>query len=64
VKRKSHCLNFNHGRPNAPVRYCPMCGEVVNDNIPVQGCSEEKHAQRRRQNAYCVDCGVPLVQQN
>ena len=28
MTRVNRCLNFNHGRANAPVRFCPMCGEV------------------------------------
>lgn len=35
------CPNFSHGRPNAPVRYCPMRGEVLNSKIPQKVCSEE-----------------------
>ena len=61
--RNDRCPNFNHGRPNAPVRNCPMCGEVVNSKIPQKVCGEEKHAKSRRErNAYCVDCGEQLVQ--
>ncbi len=60
--QRNNCLNFNHGRVNAPVRFCPMCGGVVNGNIPIKECSEEEHAKRRREiNNYCVDCGEQLI---
>jgi len=63
MTRNTHCLNHNHGRSNAPVRFCPMCGQVVNKNISVEVCSEEKHAEKRRgRNTYCVDCGEQLIQ--
>ena len=56
ITRGSRCLNFKNRRKNAPVRYCSMCGEVVNKNIAAKQCSEEGHAkQRRSQNKYCVD---------
>ena len=56
------CLNFNHCRANVPVRFCPNCGEVVSEAIPAQKCSEDKHAQKRReQNKYCTDCGDQLI---
>ncbi len=57
------CLNYNHGRANAPVRFCTTCGEVVNKDISAETCSEEIHASKRRDsNTYCVDCGEQLVQ--
>jgi len=60
---KDRCLNYNHGHPNPPVRFCPMCGEVVNKNISAQACSEEKHAKKRsNRNKYCADCGAQLMQ--
>ena len=63
MNREGRCPNFNHGRPNAPVRFCSMCGEVVNNKIPAKVCSEEKHAKSRRErNTYCVDCGEQLIQ--
>jgi len=57
------CLNFNHGRPSPPVRYCPSCGEVVNNSHTAEAmCSQEKHAKHRRnRNKYCTDCGKQLV---
>ncbi len=58
----NRCPNFNHSRVNAPVRFCPMCGEVVNENIPVTRCSEEEHAIKRRERSkYCIDCGKQLI---
>ena len=63
MKHNGRCLNYNHGRANAPVRFCPTCGEVVNNNISAEECSEEKHARKRRDGSmYCVDCGEQLIQ--
>ena len=60
---QGNCPNFNHSRSNAPVRACPMCGEVVNGAIPIKNCSEEEHAkQRKDRNNYCIDCGKQLIQ--
>lgn len=62
MKRASGCANLNHGRRNAPVRHCPSCGDVVNETITQEACSEEKHALgRRRRSTYCADCGRRLV---
>ena len=56
------CPNFNHRRSNAGVRFCPMCGGVVNENVPVKKCSAEKHDKdRRNRSVYCVDCGSRLI---
>jgi rRNA maturation protein Nop10 len=61
VIQGKRCRNFNHGRPNAPVRFCPTCGEVVNEGIPSRKCNEQEHAKRRRErNKYCVQCGEQL----
>lgn len=65
IMRANRCSNFNHGRANASVRFCPTCGGVVNKNIPVPmpPCTEEKHAKdRRNRNKFCVDCGEQLIQ--
>ncbi len=60
---EDRCPNYNHGRPNAPVRFCSMCGEVVNKSISAEVCSEEKHAKKRHErNKYCVNCGEQLIQ--
>gem|GEM_PF-5443841 len=42
MTREGRCPNFNHGRPNAPVRFCSMCGEVVNNKIPAKISNETK----------------------
>jgi rRNA maturation protein Nop10 len=56
------CPNFNHRRANAPVRFCPNCGDVVNEAVPTRKCSEEKHSKKRReQSKYCIDCGEQLI---
>jgi len=60
--QRERCLNFNHRRANAPVRFCPLCGAVVNEAILMRECSAEKHAiSRRGGNKYCVDCGEQLI---
>ena len=61
-RQPNPCENMNHRRPNAPVPFCPQCGGVVNDRLPVQECSEGKHAAtRRQQTVYCVDCGTKVI---
>lgn len=63
MMQENRCPNLNHRRANAPVRFCPTCGEIVNEHIPNGKCSEEKHArERRKMNKYCVDCGEQLIQ--
>ena len=63
VMQRKKCPNFNHGRSNAPVRFCPMCGEVVNEDIPIGKCNEDEHAKRRRERMkFCVHCGEQLIQ--
>ncbi len=63
IRRGERCPNFNHARTNPPVRFCSMCGEVMNSRIPMKVCSEEKHAKgRRERNKFCVDCGEQLIQ--
>lgn len=62
IKQRISCPNLNHRRADAPVRFCSMCGEVVNENIQLRRCTEEKHAKRRREmSKYCVDCGKQLI---
>ena len=63
MRHNGRCLNYNHGRANAPVRFCPICGEVVNNNISAGVCEEVKHARKRRERStYCVDSGEQLIQ--
>jgi hypothetical protein len=58
------CDNMNHRRQDAPVGHCPQCGGVVNSSIVAAPCDASKHAAaRRRQSAYCVDCGLMLISQ-
>jgi hypothetical protein len=39
-----------------------MCGAIVNSRVAPKACSEEEHAQlRRERNAYCVNCGKRLT---
>ncbi len=61
--QRNFCRNLNHGRRNVPVRFCVMCGEIVNRDIPIKKCEEGEHALKRRsRNTYCMDCGVQLIQ--
>ncbi len=63
IRQGTVCPNFNHRRTDAPVRFCPMCGEVVNKDIQLRRCTEEKHGKSRREmNKYCLDCGKQLIQ--
>ena len=56
------CENYNHGRWNAPVRSCPSCGGVVNQNLPIKKCTQDEHAKKRRErNKFCVHCGEELI---
>jgi len=65
IIQKNLCHNLNHGRINAPVRFCPLCGEVVNGKIATQLCNEEKHDKARRtRNKYCIDCSEQLISGN
>jgi NMD protein affecting ribosome stability and mRNA decay len=60
--RRQWCENMNHRRDDAPVRFCPSCGEVVNANIVVKRCSVEEHAESRMNGYnYCVHCGLQLI---
>ena len=62
MSHNGRCLNYNHGGANAPVRFCPTCGEVVNNNISAEDCSKEKHARKRQEGSmYCVDCGEQII---
>ncbi len=65
MKQEQRCQNFNHRRSNAPVRFCPTCGGVVNQSLPIKKCTQEEHAKRRRgRNKFCVDCSEQLVKGN
>jgi len=60
--KRNDCSNLNHGRRNAPVRFCPKCGEVVNASRALQRCAAAKHGKDRlNQNRHCVDCGEQLI---
>ena len=55
------CTNLNHGRWNAPVKYCPACGKVVNQQSQVK-CNPHRHAEMKKQRmAFCHDCGKKLT---
>jgi hypothetical protein len=56
------CTNLNHRRSNAPVRFCPSCGDVVNANVrPIRCLVSEHDVQRRNQSVFCIHCGQRLA---
>lgn len=56
------CPNLNHRRSDAPVRFCPGCGEVVNVKVSTIRCATVRHdTQRRDRSVFCVDCGERLI---
>lgn len=58
----NQCPNMNHSKINVQVRYCSMCGEVVNNQVIKKTCSSEKHAKSRKdRNCFCIDCGEKLA---
>jgi hypothetical protein len=58
------CPNLNHRRGDAPVRYCPQCGVMVNSDHRIAACTEDRHAAaRRQQSTFCAHCGVRLIAQ-
>jgi hypothetical protein len=56
ISNGNRCPNLNHSRTNAPVRFCPRCGEVVNENIPIRKCTTAEHARSRieREQVLCA----------
>ncbi len=61
-KQTKSCPNLNHDQLDTQIRYCPKCGDVVNKNMPEKKCSDETHAQHRKnRNTYCVDCGELII---
>lgn len=60
MANEERCRNFNHGRSNVSIRYCPDCGEKINAAITTR-CDEAKHAMRRKErSSYCCDCSKKL----
>jgi predicted RNA-binding Zn-ribbon protein involved in translation (DUF1610 family) len=58
----SRCSNLNHRRPDAPVRFCPSCGSVVNARVGQGHCTAAQHdLSRKNHSAFCVDCGEVLI---
>lgn len=61
-RQPASCDNMNHRRANAPVAHCPQCGQTVNPAAAGAPCDDAKHAAaRRRQSAWCTDCGEKLI---
>lgn len=58
------CLNVNHRRANSPFRFCPSCGEVLNNSVPISICGMEKHTKEiGRGDKYCRICGERFTRQ-
>ena len=56
------CPNMNHGRMNAPVSFCPSCGDTINNQKEKKKCDEFIHKARRKDRSiYCQDCGKKLT---
>ncbi|MDG0817236.1 hypothetical protein [Bdellovibrio svalbardensis] len=61
MKTQTRCPNMNHGKTNAPVKFCPNCGEVLNAAVRVR-CDEDKHKHLRKSRiSFCTDCGKSLA---
>jgi hypothetical protein len=57
----NQCSNLNHRRSDAPVRFCPSCGDTVNARVTLLRCPSTGHDVRRRDGSgFCVDCGERL----
>jgi hypothetical protein len=62
MKRGQYCDNFNHRRPNAPVRSCPTYGEIVNQSLPIKKCTQNEHAKKRwERSKFYVHCSEQLM---
>ena len=62
LAERNSCPNFNHRRADAPVRFCPSCGNVVNAAVRITTCPTARHdTARRSQSIFCVDCGTQLI---
>ena len=55
------CTHSYHMLKNALTRYCPRCGEEVNNAISIKKCKNETHVFKRySNNRFCDDCGQGL----
>lgn len=60
MNQVNRCPNRNHGRSDAPVKFCPNCGDSVNRQA-AGSCDKTKHAYLRKQrHMFCTDCGRSL----
>ena len=65
IRPRQRCENLNHRRSDAPVRHCPICGDVVNETLPIRRCPQDDHARMRRErNGFCVHCGEQLIERD
>lgn len=57
---RERCANMNHSRSNAPIKFCPTCGEIVN-RLAQGRCDKITHmALRKDRHAFCTTCGEKL----
>ncbi len=60
---KSKCQSVYH-RPDmkvAPFKFCPDCGEIINDKLrPKADCARTHTLRKTKGNKYCPDCGEKL----
>jgi hypothetical protein len=62
MRDTSPCPNLNHRRSDAPVRFCPNCGDTVNAKVSLVRCPPARHdVQRRGGSIFCIDCGERLA---
>ena len=60
-----NCRNFNHGRMNVSIQYCPVCGEKFNSGGARSFCGAESHKSKlKNRDIYCCDCGEKLAKTN
>jgi len=61
ITQEIHCRSSCHVSSEPAVRYCPNCGELVNEKIPFKQCTEQSHARMRMDvGQFCRDCGEKL----
>ena len=59
---KPTCRNYNHGKQNPPVAFCPSCGDKFSSHVKAQKtCDAHTHAfDRKNRSLFCSNCGKDL----